>query len=115
MRLVSSSFKEETVMKTLDAILVAGTLVSCPRESRAQDEPTEAPFVLPPQGKWYRALKVPIEAVNTIGLRMRLIPPGEFLMGTTDADIGQILQIFPGADRVWWKGEQPPHRVRVDP
>jgi formylglycine-generating enzyme required for sulfatase activity len=34
------------------------------------------------QDEWAAYLKVPVEFTNTIGMKLRLIPPGEFLMGS---------------------------------
>ena len=38
------------------------------------------------QEAWARHLGVPEELTNSIGMRLRLIPPGEFLMGAPDDD-----------------------------
>ncbi|MBM3238031.1 formylglycine-generating enzyme family protein [Candidatus Poribacteria bacterium] len=47
------------------------------------------------------------------GASMVLIPAGEFLMGSSDAQVEQILQIKPGI-RELIKHEQPQHRVYLD-
>ena len=39
------------------------------------------------QEAWAAHFKLPVEFTNTIGMRFRLIPPGEFLMGSTPAEI----------------------------
>lgn len=39
------------------------------------------------QEAWAAHLKLPVEFTNTIGMRFRLIPPGEFLMGSTPEEI----------------------------
>ena len=35
------------------------------------------------QQAWADYLKVPVEYANSLGMKFRLIPPGEFLMGST--------------------------------
>src|SRR5262249_29889352 len=39
------------------------------------------------QEAWAKHLGVPIEFTNSIGMKFRLIPPGEFEMGSTSEDI----------------------------
>ncbi len=38
------------------------------------------------QDEWATFLKVPVEYTSSIGMKFRLIPPGEFLMGAPDTD-----------------------------
>ena len=42
------------------------------------------------QAAWAKYLGVPVEMTNSIGMKFVLIPPGEFDMGTTDADLRQV-------------------------
>ena len=44
------------------------------------------------QNKWARAIKSQVEVTGATALKLRLIPPGEFLMGSTDADIDGVLK-----------------------
>ena len=44
------------------------------------------------QAAWAAHFKLPVEFTNTIGMRFRLIPPGEFLMGSTAEEIEAELQ-----------------------
>jgi serine/threonine protein kinase/formylglycine-generating enzyme required for sulfatase activity len=37
-----------------------------------------------------RRLGVPVEITNSVGMRLRLIPPGEFLMGTTENEVAEV-------------------------
>ena len=53
------------------------------------------------QEAWAKYLGVPVEITNSIGMKLVLIPPGEFLMGAPENDP----TAFP------W--EQPQHRVRI--
>ncbi len=68
-----------------------------------------------------KSLGVPVEVVNSIGMRFVLIPSGEFDMGTTDAsikrDLEEQVRAIPPAvesfyfDRVLTEG--PLHRVKI--
>jgi len=57
------------------------------------DDPTPviAPFrrdaALRYQETWARYLKLPVEHTNSIGMKFRLIPPGEFVIGSTPEQI----------------------------
>jgi serine/threonine protein kinase len=42
------------------------------------------------QAAWAAHSKLPVEFTNSIGMRFRLIPPGEFLMGSTPEEIEKI-------------------------
>ncbi|MCR9119699.1 MAG: SUMF1/EgtB/PvdO family nonheme iron enzyme, partial [bacterium] len=48
------------------------------------------------QQAWADYLKVPVETTNTIGMKFVLIPPGEFLMGSTPEEIKEDLQLVGG-------------------
>ena len=73
------------------------------------------------QAQCAKSLGVPIEVVNSIGMRFVLIPPGEFDMGTSDAsikrDLEEQVRAVPPAvesfycDRVLTEG--PLHRVKI--
>jgi serine/threonine protein kinase/formylglycine-generating enzyme required for sulfatase activity/tetratricopeptide (TPR) repeat protein len=67
------------------------------------------------QEAWAEHIKVPVEMQNPIGMKFRLIPPGEFSMGTPDAERSKVLQLL-SAD--WQKGlvreEQSSHRVSIE-
>jgi formylglycine-generating enzyme required for sulfatase activity len=65
------------------------------------------------QNVWAKHLGVPVEYVNSLGVKFRLIPPGEFFMGSTPEEINSAL---PSAgDDLFWQGcirsEAPRHRV----
>ena len=53
------------------------------------------------QQAWAKHLKVPAQRSNSIGMKLVLIPPGEFMMGSPDSD---------AAAR---DNEKPQHRVRI--
>lgn len=60
---------------------------------------------------WAKYLGQPIEITNSIGMKLILIPPGEFQMGSSDADVAAAIKA--GADATWVKNEQPRHPVRI--
>ncbi len=67
------------------------------------------------QARWAKYLKVPLVTANSIGMKLVLIPPGEFTMGSPKEQIEEELKT-PGIEG-WYKdrlpGEGPQHRVRI--
>ena len=67
------------------------------------------------QERWARQLGVPVEITNSIGMKLVLIPPGEFMMGSPKELIEEELKAH--GDDQWYKehlpGEGPQHRVRI--
>ncbi len=70
------------------------------------------------QQSWASYLKTDVVKPNSIGMQMTLIPPGEFLMGSSDKDIELALQIAEetkldegAVSRI--QEERPQHRVRI--
>jgi formylglycine-generating enzyme required for sulfatase activity len=64
------------------------------------------------QQQWAEHLKVPVERENSIGMKFVLIPPGEFLMGSTDMEIEESVSIVDSQDRSEFvKSEGPRHKV----
>ncbi len=51
------------------------------------------------QAAWAKYLGVPVEYTNSLGMKFRLIPPGEFLIWSTPEVAATIKDVFPG-DRV---------------
>jgi formylglycine-generating enzyme required for sulfatase activity len=45
------------------------------------------------QDAWARYLGIPVRYTNSIGMEFQLIPPGEFLMGSTDEEVAAALQV----------------------
>lgn len=65
------------------------------------------------QAAWARYLKLDVEFTNSIGMKFVLIPPGEFRMGSTSAEIDEALQ-FASEDKYWQervRSEAPKHTV----
>jgi formylglycine-generating enzyme required for sulfatase activity len=44
------------------------------------------------QGAWSADLGVEVEIKNSVGMKLRLIPPGTFNMGSTKAEVDEVLQ-----------------------
>ncbi len=66
------------------------------------------------QAAWAKFLKVPVEYTNSIGMKFILIPPGEFTMGSTPAEIEAALKGVDPNDKQWQDGiksEAPQHKV----
>ncbi len=63
------------------------------------------------QQRWAQYLSVPVEMTNSIGMKLVLIPPGEFMMGSPKELIEEGLKSDEKDDR--FAGELPQHRVRI--
>jgi formylglycine-generating enzyme required for sulfatase activity len=50
---------------------------------------------------------------NSLGMTLVRIEPGEFLMGSTKAQIDKLLKLFPDTKREWCDAEQPQHPVKI--
>ena len=66
------------------------------------------------QEAWAKYLGVPVEHTNSLGMKFRLIPPGEFTMGSTAAEIEEALKFIDpnnehGQELI--KSEAPQHKV----
>jgi formylglycine-generating enzyme required for sulfatase activity len=62
---------------------------------------------------WSAGLKLPAELTNSLGAKLVLIPAGEFYMGSTPLEIGQVRRIDPTFKKEWEQEDQPQHRVRI--
>jgi hypothetical protein len=65
------------------------------------------------QQAWANHLALPVEYTNSIGMRFRLVPPGEFLMGGTPEEIEAALAAV-GNDEYWKsriRSESPRHKA----
>lgn len=66
------------------------------------------------QQAWAEYLGVPVEYQNSIGMTFRLIPPGEFEMGTSKERLDVILEgVQSEYERQIVGSEFPPHTVRI--
>jgi len=70
------------------------------------------------QERWADHLGVPAEYENSIGMKLVLIPPGEFMMGSTEEEVGRLLEVAERQNAPSWyvervPAEAPKHRVGV--
>ena len=64
------------------------------------------------QADWAKYLGVPVEMTNSIGMKLALVPPGEFPMGSPEELIEEKLANNENY-RNRLVGERPQHRVRI--
>ena len=55
----------------------------------------------------------PPEISNSIGMKLKLIPAGEFMMGSSNADVAAALEADWGLKKDSLKNEQPQHKVTI--
>jgi formylglycine-generating enzyme required for sulfatase activity/serine/threonine protein kinase/WD40 repeat protein len=92
------------------------------QEQAATPPPAVAPFdaqeARKHQEAWAKCLDMPVETTNSIGMKLVLIPPGEFEMGSTQEEVEQLVaearqqnlsQVF--IDKIL--SEVPKHHVRI--
>lgn len=80
--------------------------------------PFNAEQAIAHQEAWAKHLGVPVEQTNSIGMKFRLIPPGEFLMGTTQEQVESQLKNVADAKMQeillsQFRTELPQHRVTI--
>lgn len=66
------------------------------------------------QQEWADYLHLPLERINSIGMVFILIPPGEFMMGSTPEEIAAVLSSVRPDDRRWFecmRSTLPRHKV----
>jgi formylglycine-generating enzyme required for sulfatase activity/serine/threonine protein kinase len=70
------------------------------------------------QETWAKHLRVPVETTNSIGMKLVLIPPGEFDMGATDEEVAWAIEQGKKGNAAQWyfdqaASEAPRHRVNI--
>jgi formylglycine-generating enzyme required for sulfatase activity len=88
-----------------------GWLTEAPRPAIA---PFDSAQARQHQEAWATYLNVPVEYTNTVGMKFRLIPPGEFLMGSTRPEIEEPFNRLAPTDTAWREftmSEIPKHKV----
>jgi formylglycine-generating enzyme required for sulfatase activity len=65
------------------------------------------------QEAWARHLGVPVEMSNSTGMKLRLIPPGEFLMGTSEAEMKGLRAKVGQWQGARFEEEGPQHKVTI--
>ena len=90
---LSADGVKASLKRKQEAAKAAKTWQSWPADAPS---PAVAPFdaaqAKKHQHAWADYLKVPVEYTNSIGMKFVLIPPGEFTMGSTAAELEQNLQ-----------------------
>lgn len=112
--------------EAISPVVTSDTMAATPAltgvaEWNGWSKDTPAPAIVPfdsvkarqHQEAWAALLKLPVEYENSIGMRFRLIPPGEFIMGSTAKEIEDAVKL-PRTDqlqRSYIESEAPQHTV----
>ena len=76
--------------------------------------PFDAKQALAHQEAWAKHLGVTVEIENSLGMKLRLIPPGEFMMGSPQVEIDALPPSTTEPDWLdWYRSEGPQHRVKL--
>jgi formylglycine-generating enzyme len=62
---------------------------------------------------WADGLKLPVDPTNSIGMKLAVIPAGEFFMGSTPLQVHQVRRGDPSFRKDWEREEQPQHHVQI--
>lgn len=116
---LTSTLVKAKVAKRLDEF--ASAVQAEPQQPTSGPSPAVAPFdaqrAAQIQQAWAKHLNVPAEEVNPLGMRLRLIPPGEFMMGSNDGAVQRSPRYTVGLGgrlvREQHQPEGPVHRVRI--
>lgn len=71
------------------------------------------------QRAWSKQIGKPVVETNSIGMKLKLIPPGEFMMGRTEEQFDKLLEVSkkdgpaPARLATWEMLMMPAHRVRI--
>lgn len=85
-------------------LIVAPPLMKAPFETQAAKAGQVA---------WAQSLGVPVVEMKGVGIELTLIPPGEFLMGSSDADVAAALAADANLKTEYMIAERPQHAVRL--
>jgi formylglycine-generating enzyme len=116
-QLGTSSSQQGSPEQPTAPLAVAGVIQSAMGSSLSVRPPAAvAPFTSQQarsyQEAWAKYVGGPIVMTNSVGMRLNLIPPGEFIMGT-QVSADEIHRRFPGGKIEWYVIEHPPHKVRI--
>jgi serine/threonine-protein kinase len=111
--LADTAVERAKLSPTTDAAQPSGV------STASKPSPAVAPFdtqkAKEHQAAWAKHLGLPLEITNSIGMKLVLIPPGEFTMGSPKELIEEELKTHAGD--AWYTdhlpGEGPQHRVRI--
>ncbi len=101
------------------ALLTVDAIADQPRLAKA---PFAARQAAEFQQQWARHIGKPVAQTNSIGLKLALLPPGEFTMGRSDEQFDKLLDTIKnhpemkrnyGGQVVWSMLMMPGHRVRL--
>lgn len=105
------------------ALTVAAVKQQLAQSTATTPKPAVAPFNAEQarayQEAWAKHLGTQVETTNSVGAKMVLIPPGEFLMGSTDEQVAAALNVAneigasPSVKERIAKTEKPQHRVVI--
>ncbi|ODA35454.1 bifunctional serine/threonine-protein kinase/formylglycine-generating enzyme family protein [Planctopirus hydrillae] len=111
---VASTPPASMAVETPVASIAPGSETSGPPLAIAPFDSTQA---RKHQEDWAAYLGIPVEFTNSVGMKFRLIPPGEFTMGCTEEDIDLLkLDVDPSVaaqQRQNLATSTPPHRVKI--
>lgn len=104
------------VVTVLLVVLLIGFMKGAGGPPRLAIAPFEAAEARSHQQAWATHLGLPAEHVNSIGIKFQLIPPGEYLMGSTPEEMQEALELVGqdggiSVERV--ESSAPQHRVRI--
>ena len=76
--------------------------------------PFDANQALAHQEAWATHLGTKVEIRNSLGMKLRLIPPGEFIMGSPQKEIDAMVETSRDPQwQVWFRSEGPQHHVKL--
>jgi formylglycine-generating enzyme required for sulfatase activity/serine/threonine protein kinase len=75
--------------------------------------PFKAEQIAESRKAWSQSARLEEQATNIAGLAMVLVPPGDFVMGSTPEQLAQVAKFAPNWKPEWAKSELPAHRVRI--
>src|SRR5262249_44533328 len=75
--------------------------------------PFDATQAFAHQEAWAKHLDVPAEFTNSIGMKLRIIPPGKFTMGSSQQEIDFWLKQDVGRNKERLPSEGPQHEVEI--
>jgi len=75
--------------------------------------PFDEPAALQARSEWAKHLDVSESVVSSAGIKLVLIPPGEFEMGATEAEVKLMMRQDPDDSRDWYSRQTPQHRVQI--
>jgi len=80
--------------------------------------PFDAEVAKTRQADWATHVGIDVETSNSIGMKLRVVPPGEFLMGTSQQEMDKVIsEVGQNADSEWLRQqmskEMPQRKVRL--